>query len=441
MRVSVLMKGRDPAAPRRLSAFGSLAMASLISFVDEQNVSELRTNKSPDQSIILYRLYCTTKYDTLRDLRHRRRPDAYFSDNSTIKLTMPTTKCPTPPGINICAGGYDGTVAGLSLRADEEDLLSLTANFAYSAHIGAVRSAALLGSTLVTGGADETIRIYDLAKKVERGTLFQHNGTVNALHFARDGPRNLLLSAGDDAAICVWQVTDWRCLKRLSGHQAAVLDVAVHPSARVALSVSKDRSLYMWNMLRGKVAFSAKTKGGAASCVGWAPGGEKYFLVCGKTVTLSTVEGRDVSTFAHGWEVLAATCLDDDCLATAGEEKFVRVWDARTPKKSVVACRHGSRVKDVAFVDSLLLSADSCGGVKVWDVRVADRPRLETSVGGGDMRLTSMTAASEVRDAGMLTKEDDDEEGDGEKRKAKSSSAKLEGTASQRKRKKRKKQE
>lgn len=356
---------------------------------------------------------------------------------------MPTTKSSTPPGINVCAGGYDGTVAGLSLETDEDNLLSLTANFAYNAHTGAVRSAALFGSTLVTGGSDETIRIYDLARKVELGTLFQHNGTINALRFAQDGTRDLLFSAGDDAAICVWRVSDWRCLKRLSGHQTAVLDVAVHPSARVALSVAKDRSLFMWNMLRGKVAYSAKTKGGAASCVRWAPGGEKYMLSCGKTVTLSKVEGRTVSTFVHNEDVLAGTFLDDNCLATGGEEKVVRIWDARTPKKSVAACRHGFRVKDVAFIDSLLLSGDSSGGVKVWDMRVGERPRLETSIGGGDMRLTCMAACSELREVASLVKDDSDakEEEDEENTMEMSSSpVGREGTASQRKRKKRKKQ-
>lgn len=357
----------------------------------------------------------------------------------------------TPPGINICVGAYDGSVAGLSLKTDSDDLLSLSANFAYASHIGAVRCAALNGPTLVTGSVDETVRIYDLARRVERGSLFEHNGSINALSFFQDGPRDLLISAADDAVMCVWRTSDWRCLKKLSGHQAPVLDVAVHPSARVALSVAKDRALFMWNMVKGRIAFSAKTKGCPATHVEWSPSGDRYLLAAGKTVKLSNVEGRAVSSFVHERAVLSSTFLSEETVATGGEEKVVRIWDARTPAKSVLACQHGIRVRGLAFVDSLLLSGDSAGGVKIWDVRAGGRPRLETSVGGGDMRLTCLSAASELRKMpknvdGPLDENEDNErkrkskgkrQNDAEKRDA-DSSVPLEGTASQRKRKKRK---
>lgn len=360
----------------------------------------------------------------------------------------------TPPGINICVGGYDGSVAGLSLKTDTDDLLSLSANFAYASHIGAVRSAAFNGPTLVTGSVDETIHIYDLARRVERGSLFEHNGTINSLKFFQDGPRDLLLSAGDDAIMCVWRASDWRCLKKLHGHQSPILDVAVHPSARVALSVAKDRSLFMWNMVKGKIAFSAKTKGCPATNVEWSPSGDSYLLVAGKTVKLSTVEGRAVSSFVHEREVLSSTFISEETVATGGEEKVVRLWDSRTPAKSVMACQHNARIRGLAFVDSLLISGDSTGGMKIWDVRVGDRPRLETNVGGGDMRLTCLSAASELKKVAPAETVDAEEESEGKqqskrrrgtgkneshRRRDTEPSVPLEGTASQRKRKKRNK--
>ncbi|CDF37138.1 unnamed protein product [Chondrus crispus] len=354
-------------------------------------------------------------------------------------------------GTNICVGGYDGSVAGLTLRPDAEDLLSLQATFAYASHITAVRSAALSGSTLVTGSADETVRIYDLARRVERGSLFEHSGTVNALVFFRDGPRRLLMSAGDDALMCVWRTSDWKCLKRMHGHQAPVLDVAVHPSARVALSVAKDRSLFMWNMVKGKIAFSAKTKETPATTVEWAPGGERYMLVAGKSVKLSNVEGKDVETFVHERPVLAAAFVKEGVLATGGEDKIVRVWDQRTGG-CVIACKHEKRVRGVACVDGLVVAADSGGGVKIWDARMGGSARLETCLGGGDMRLTCLAAAKEVEEVEKVPKTEEEEEGEtkdeGRQEKGKGARRKrreerpapLEGTASQRKRKKRKEQ-
>jgi protein MAK11 len=43
-----------------------------------------------------------------------------------------------------------------------------------------------------------------------------------------------------------------------SGHKGRVNSVAVHPSGKVALSVGKDRTLRMWDLMRGKGCASTK---------------------------------------------------------------------------------------------------------------------------------------------------------------------------------------
>ena len=370
----------------------------------------------------------------------------------------PSTTSNTSSGINVCVGGYDGSVAGLTLSSDETTALSLRLNFAYDSHVSAVRSAALHGSTLVTGGTDETIRIYDLSRRVEVGTLMLHDGTINALHFANDAGRELLFAASDDSSISVCRVSDWECLKKLSGHQAPVLDVAVHPSAQLALSVAKDRSLFMWNLVRGRIAFSAKTKERPATKVMWAPGGNKYLLASGDMVSLSHVEKKGSSSFKHSRDVLCAEFMDVNTFFTGGEEKVVRMWDSRSSKKSDLLFEHGKRVKDVQLVENLLLSADAGGEIKVWDIRKQGSPRIETALGDGKLRLTCMVSASEVKpisgehtvEETKLNQDVDQEAGRGQTSRGKKARGntkrkwidetehKRTDTASQRKRKKRK---
>lgn len=358
----------------------------------------------------------------------------------------------SPSPTNVVLGGYDGSLAGLSLAADDTTALTLTLNFAYAPHANAVRCAALRSSLLASGGVDETIRIYDLAKAVEVGTLLHHDGTINALQFVRDSHRNLLFSCSDDASICVWRCSDWTCMKQLRAHHAPVVDMAVHQSARVALSIAKDRALCMWNLSKGKVAFSCKTKGTKApSSVHWSPKGDEYSLTSGTQVTLFSVEGRPNSVLKHQYSVLCEQFIDNHTLATGGEEKTVRIWDTRQATTSVAAFDHDKRVRSLAFVDDLLLSADSNGGIKIWDVRMRGRPRIDTCIADGHLRLTCMTAAHK-RDPPATPKIPEDEnevqvsddesplspEAD-KKATTQSQKPKLpEGTASQRKRKKRK---
>lgn len=294
--------------------------------------------------------------------------------------------------LQLCIGTYDGAVAGLSVTTDESSALTLTTHFATDAHISAVRSAAVRGKFAATGGEDEVVRLYDVAARVEIGTLFQHQGTITSLNFVDDHGKQLLFSSSADSSICIWRVAEWRLLKRLVAHQSAVNDVAVHPSATVALSVASDRSLFMWNLARGKVCFSAKTKGNPASTVLWSPSGDHYTLVAGKSVTVSSVDGKDVHTFIHQADARCAAFIDNNRLATGADDRTVRVWDVRSKAANhEIIYQHSARVNNLYYQSGLLLSSDSGGGLVIWDPKMPSSPRIETNV-SVNARITCMAA-------------------------------------------------
>lgn len=80
-------------------------------------------------------------------------------------------------------------------------------------------------------------------------------GSVTHLSFPT---RTHLLSASEDGTICLYHTRDWAVLATLKGHRDRVNDLAVHPSAKVCLSVGKDRTLRMWDLMRGKGSASMK---------------------------------------------------------------------------------------------------------------------------------------------------------------------------------------
>lgn len=292
--------------------------------------------------------------------------------------------------LHVCLGTYDGAVAGLSLTTDDSSALTLTTYFATESHISAIRSAAVCGKFAATGGVDEVVRLYDVDARVEIGTLFQHQGTVTSLSFVNDHGRQLLFSSSADASICIWRVSEWRLLKRLVAHQSAVNDVAVHPSAAVALSVANDRSLFMWNLARGKVCFSAKTKGHPASTVLWSPSGDHYALTAGKSVTFNSVDGKDVHTFSHQSETRCAAFIDNHRLATGADDRAVRIWDVRSKASGhKTIYQHSARVISLHYQSDLLLSSDARGGLVIWDPKMPDSPRIETNV-AASARITCM---------------------------------------------------
>ena len=121
----------------------------------------------------------------------------------------------------------------------------MEARLAYGFHVapGSLRAVAISGSGkyFVCGGEDEVIRIFDMQTNKSCGDLSAtHKGSITALQFFQD---SFLLSASDDCTVCIWRISDWSCIHILGGHKRAVNGLSIHPSGKLALSVSKDNTM------------------------------------------------------------------------------------------------------------------------------------------------------------------------------------------------------
>ena len=78
-------------------------------------------------------------------------------------------------------------------------------------------------------------------------------------------------------------------LRQLRGHKGRVNNVAVHPTGKLALSVGKDRTLRMWDLMRGKASASVKL-GKEGEIVRWSTKGDKFIVQSGSIIDIySTV--------------------------------------------------------------------------------------------------------------------------------------------------------
>ena len=91
--------------------------------------------------------------------------------------------------------------------------------------------------------------------------------------------RSHLLSGGGDATICIWRCSDWVCLHKLGGHKGPVTSIAPHPTGRLALSTSKDRTLRMWDLVKGRIAFITRLED-VGEKVFWSPTADRCARAC-----------------------------------------------------------------------------------------------------------------------------------------------------------------
>lgn len=130
--------------------------------------------------------------------------------------------------------------------------------FIVPAHTGLIRTVGIGGHYLASGSTDEIIRLYDIKKRKEYGSLGgHHQGDITDIKFYG----KYMLTASDDHSICLWRTKDWEYLKTLKGHKGRVNSMAIHQSGKIALSVSADRTVVVWNLMTAKRASANKLYG------------------------------------------------------------------------------------------------------------------------------------------------------------------------------------
>jgi WD40 repeat protein len=122
-------------------------------------------------------------------------------------------------------------------------------------HAGAINSLEFVtGAThLLSAGADGMCPRVDLLASHMRCKLIGGKKWLGLVAF--------LLCMLDVGKLCVWQTEGgWDCRAVLEGHAKEVMGAALHPSGKLALSVGKDYTLRVWDMVHGKCALATNVK-------------------------------------------------------------------------------------------------------------------------------------------------------------------------------------
>ncbi len=102
------------------------------------------------------------------------------------------------------------------------------------------------GTRLLSGGLDDTVRIWNSASGALLRTLTGHQGDVTSVAWSPDG--RLVLSGSEDKTARLWDAQTGKPTRVLVGHSAYVTQVAFAPDGKHVMTASLDGSTRLWNL-------------------------------------------------------------------------------------------------------------------------------------------------------------------------------------------------
>ncbi|KAI9062766.1 WD40 repeat-like protein [Trametes sanguinea] len=366
---------------------------------------------------------------------------AAATSKSSSSTSLPTT-------FKVVCGSYEKLLYGLEgtvASEGSEYSFHLEPIFIFPAHVSCIKSVAASpqgGKWLATGSADEIIKVWDLRRRKEIGGLMHHQGSIMHLEFPS---RSYLLSASEDGTLALFSARDWAVLRTLKGHKGRVNSVAVHQSCKVALSVGKDRTLRMWDLMRGKGSASTKI-GKEGELVRWSTDGTLFAVQAQNTIDVYSTEMDLLHSITHPsrlHDIKFCKRVDGDgeLLLAGGEDKKLAIYDvpkdhSKAPTIIAEMIGHNNRVKAVDTIrvalpegasrqsTTVICTISSDGKVRLFDLAALPassesktelHPVAEYDTKG--TRLTCVTLADGELDAqsaanGKRKREEDAEDED-----------------------------
>ena len=298
--------------------------------------------------------------------------DEFNSDYSvhTYQYDKWMTACVKLSESEYAVGCHDG-----SIHCRHTTTHQLTRSF-NKQHTDWIYTMIIVGSLLVTGSNDKTIKVWDWtdSSKPSLTTLTGHTSLVWTLVHVTG---KIVASGSHDKSIKLWDIDTSKCLATLTGHTHYVTGLVMFDSQTV-LSVSVDSTIRLWSVSDISTAAELTTRRVTDNT---DTGGLTSVLQLTKsTVVVGTDKGKlnmwDV-TVPSGKHVHSFTGqtgminqlvrLSPSQIASCSDDKSVGVWDIDNKTQLKLLTGHSSTVYGLLRLsNSELISVSRDKTIRVW---------------------------------------------------------------------------
>eukprot|EP00929_Paragymnodinium_shiwhaense_P013132 TRINITY_DN120998_c0_g1_i1.p1 TRINITY_DN120998_c0_g1~~TRINITY_DN120998_c0_g1_i1.p1 ORF type:complete len:391 (+),score=81.17 TRINITY_DN120998_c0_g1_i1:119-1291(+) len=241
------------------------------------------------------------------------------------------------------------------------------------------------GTKLATGGADAKIILWDIEEAVAASRALQD---AQLLDMASD-PEELMYAQEDAAAACM-PLLYWQA------HEKSIVELSFAPSdSRQLVSIGKEGTLAVWDAHTGSLDCRLNGHVGSMTCMAVSPLNEELIATGGEDHTVRLWDLRDIEAgsaqqrasrekpfgynLAHytlkGHEdgiAVVRFCRDGCLLASGSKDCEVRIWipDMKDPTLYAKFVAHEAWIRDIqwTWTQDLIYTASVDGHISAWTV-------------------------------------------------------------------------
>ena len=196
------------------------------------------------------------------------------------------------------------------------------------------------GKLLAAGSADRTVQLFAIQDGAERlkpvARLEGHAGPVLCILVGRDG--KTVVSGSADRSIKVWDVAGRRVVRTLTNHTSAVHCLARRPTSANARDTSvdscasggEDHTVRVWQPLIGRMVRIVRRHEGPVLCAAYAPGGASLYSAGAEGIVRMIDADSDTVVrqwrASDDWVYALAVSPDGRFVATGDWTGTVKLW-------------------------------------------------------------------------------------------------------------------